>query len=584
MKRRFGLIVTRLAILALIVMAVMVGRDAMMRQLLISKAQSWLGAKVEIAQFNSSFKESKLYLRDLAIADPRDPMLNLIQAESATLQIDLEQLARKRLVVKDGNASRVMFATPRSYSGELNRRHELDGKFEINSQLPKQPFVLSHEPTNAKDNWLDSFRHTSGSRDVPSLKIVETSNRIFEQWNLDLSEHQDHVNELKKTLREINDLVAFDTNPLRNKHLEKAETLLGKLESEIQTLTQGLVILDQKVVEDRNLLVQSKSEDNQILFGQAKLKQLSGETLSQILLFDYQLARIQEILNWYFAFQEFVPNPDVDFLSESSLGKYWPLAGYHPVQSMHIKKIRLDGEGRIAGNSFNFSGAAHDIVSNPSAFDVPTTFELRAQGKAHAFVNCTLDRRDGKRNDTLQISCPDLPLDARVLGNRQNLSVNVSPCRTNVEMNLQSRDGRLNGMVVFDHSNLIMQIEHLDPSAGGIDVARQINLELASISGYRVSTTIGGTVDRPFVAIESNLGDRLAVKFNQVLNSEIRAAENQIKTIYEASVVKLDSEIADRIRQITQSLQNDVVAQHTRVAEDLNARIQGKSLDRKLIR
>ena len=580
MKRRFGLVVTRIAILSLIVIAVLIGRDALLKQLVVNQAQAWLGAKVELGHVRSSFKDQKLFIHELAIADPRDPMTNLVQAESATMNINWDHLLRKRLVVDDATASNVVFAAPRSLSGNISSNRATATVEKIDAPA----FAVEFESSNARDEWLDRFEHTADSNKPINLKVDQAARDMFSRWRTELQMHRDQVDELKKVLREAHDLVAFDTNPLRNKHLEQAETLLGEITADVRELSNNLAVLDQRVIQDRDLLHTAKLEDERLMVNRSQQQALRGATLSQILLQQDQLRRTEEILAWYFSLRDFVPDPAIDFMSKQTQGRYVPIDKQQSWPGLHIKNMQIDGAGRVAGNSFNFSGTVQNMTSDAAALGLPTTIQLRAQGKAHAFVNCTLDRTKEQYQDTINITCPDLALGPRRLGDQVSLGVTVSPCRTNAEMSLQCVDGELSGSIRFDHSNLVIQIDHLDELAGGEEVAQRINLELASISDYRVASTISGTVDKPFVEINSNLGDRLATKFNEILSRESFTAEKLIRRSYESSLAKINTEVSEEIRRIAQELQDEVIQQQTQVANELNHRLNGDSLNRKLIR
>ena len=579
-RRIFGLIATRLAIIALIVIAVLVGRDALVKRLLISQSQGWIGAKVEVGHLRSDFREGEIQLRDLAIADPRDPMNNLLQAESAVLKVDLEKLARKQLVIRGGNVSRVMFAAPRTLSGRL----ENDRNVRQGQPAAKQPLKLNFETSHAMEEWLDRFQQKPLTGGNENLKFANVSTQVFDRWKQDLQRYQQKLGKLKVNVREIHDLVSLDSNPLRSNHLQKAESILTTLNNEIHEVATGLATLDQRVIEDRDLLDEFKSKDEERLVSRTSLSKLNGATLSALLLRDYQLQQTRQILSWYLGFREMIPDPQTDFLSRVTRGQSWPINGLEQGPGLLIQEIQLDGEGRLAGHSFNFSGTAKNISSDQTAGQGPAVIELRAQGRAHAFVEFTHFGRSDDRRDRLNISCPALNLPSRILGDPRTLTVNVSPSRTNVDVNLSCDDGQLEGSIRFNHSNLVLQIQQLDDDAGGYEMAQRINLELASISDFAVTSQVSGSMDEPFVQIESDLGDRLASKFNEVMGDNSMTAENQIRQLYESGIKKLNLEIAEEIRRLSQQLQDEIVKQKTQVAKELSERQNRDSLNRRLIR
>ena len=68
---RWSYLLTRFFILALIVIAVWIGKDPLLRYAIIQNGQSMTGAKIEIGKVHSSLWDGKVYLSDVSIVDPR---------------------------------------------------------------------------------------------------------------------------------------------------------------------------------------------------------------------------------------------------------------------------------------------------------------------------------------------------------------------------------------------------------------------------------------------------------------------------------------------------------------------------------
>ncbi len=116
---RWTYLIPRIVILSLILAAIWLGRDPLIQRLLIREAQNITGAQVEIAQVQSSLSNGKLFFKDLKIADPRNPMKNLVQADMAYVQLNPEQLLRRQFVIEQGQTSELIFGAPRTDSGAL---------------------------------------------------------------------------------------------------------------------------------------------------------------------------------------------------------------------------------------------------------------------------------------------------------------------------------------------------------------------------------------------------------------------------------------------------------------------------------
>ena len=142
---RWTYLIPRIIILILILTAIWLGRDSLIQKLLIREAQNITGAQVEIAQIHSSISNNKLFFKDLKIADPRNPMKNLVQADMAYVQVDPEHLLRRRLVIKQGRTSELIFGAPRTASGALPEVPSNSNIASTNSSTPKR---ASSAPTS----------------------------------------------------------------------------------------------------------------------------------------------------------------------------------------------------------------------------------------------------------------------------------------------------------------------------------------------------------------------------------------------------------------------------------------------------
>jgi uncharacterized protein (TIGR03545 family) len=100
---------------------------------LVHQTQALTGAKSEFGQVRSALPSGKLFLKDVRIADPQEPMKNLLQADMAYVQLKLEPLLWRRFVIENGQANQLMFGAPRTESGALSGNHAFN-----EAQLPPE--------------------------------------------------------------------------------------------------------------------------------------------------------------------------------------------------------------------------------------------------------------------------------------------------------------------------------------------------------------------------------------------------------------------------------------------------------------
>ncbi len=572
---RWSSLITRFAILILIAAVLWIARDALIRKAFIVAGESAVGARLEIGHLRSWLASGKLHVKQLAIADPNDGMKNLVQADSAVLQISLDDLARRRLVIDEGTATDVVFGAPRSKSGALF------GRATPEKTTEPSPIVLKFDANDARAAWLDRFQYAGPSIDESRLQLWQTSQQLFENWTSLLDQHRSRVGHLRGALGEIDQLISLEANPLRNQdELQDAESRLSKLNREIETIAQQIAEFDQQLIRDRQRLTDAKQQDDQMIAANTRLRVLSGANMTKLLLQESQLQQAQEVLDWFASFRDAVPDPRRDFRPRQTDDRNVAVPGLDSTPVFLIKSLQLDGKGRLAGNNFHFAGTARNFSNRPDLHQEPITLKMRAQGNMHAVIDCILDRSTECGNDSITIRCPDLQLPARQLGDENSLLVNVSPCRASVEVSLVCRNGQISGQIQIRHSNLVMQIKKLDELAGGQSVADRINLELASISDYQVEAKLSGPVQQPTIQFESDLGDRFAQKFNEIINGRSRAVQDQLDKLFTQQVSRLDEEISAGVQRLAWQFENEVIQRKASVVADLRSRSGRNSINR----
>src|SRR5690606_8462332 len=116
---RWQYIAPRLAIVIAVILAVRYGLDPALRWTIVTTGEASLGAKVDVADLQTSLRGGELTISGVAAANPGNPMRNLVESSSIRLQIDGAQLLRKRVVVHDGRIEGLKFDSERTTSGAL---------------------------------------------------------------------------------------------------------------------------------------------------------------------------------------------------------------------------------------------------------------------------------------------------------------------------------------------------------------------------------------------------------------------------------------------------------------------------------
>ena len=561
---RWHYLVPRLVILALLMVLVWISADPLLKYAIVKSTESVTGAKVDVGQVKTSLFEGKIYISDLAITDPRDPMRNLLQADVAYLKMDPRRLLHKELIVEHGHSKQVMFGSPRTISGELKGRQY---------NTPMQPelqnvFVRNAAPINSK-LWLDQYQTPSLLSAERDLEITKVAASVKQKWR-PIFEAQLHKITLARaqleTLPRIDD--GQIVNPLRDLEMNQQQrNKIQQLREDIAEARTELGQLKTAAEADRQLIAQAGERDGQMVGSMIQATMTDPNSLTQILLQNQQQEYASEVISWVQWFRNSLPNPEADFLDGEGRGTNIAFTGQTARPRFLVKTLDLSGQGSLAGQHHTFAGVLTNMTNEPMLHNEPTKFNLRAQGNHHLIVDCTLDRREPVWKDRMIVKCPELDAPSQMLGNSESLEIELADSRIQVDLDINMLGDQLGGTLHFSHSKCAMLVNQLHQIAGGDEVKLRLNQELLRINQFRTTATLGGTLDAPIVQFESDLGPKLAKAMDQIhrVQSEQQTAElrRRLKTRFDTELQQVDAMLSENFSQLDKLLDGEA----TRVAE-----------------
>ncbi|MEM7312539.1 MAG: hypothetical protein AAF497_05250, partial [Planctomycetota bacterium] len=238
---RLRYLIPRLTLLALAALFLLLAINPIIQSSIVRSIQSITGARVEIANVRSSWRESRLQLENFAVADPHESMKNLFEADLVDLQQDRSELLRRRAVVRRGRVIGLKVGSDRTTSGLLNNEVKLAEQAEL---------VRKFDRIGRK--WLESAA-TEINRGVEEIESVRKAREIFASWPTEydgLEVDALAVREKVGHLRELLD--GAGDNPLRNLgSYQKALTELDDLGRKIFEIRGQIDRLQQQMLMDR---------------------------------------------------------------------------------------------------------------------------------------------------------------------------------------------------------------------------------------------------------------------------------------------------------------------------------------------
>jgi uncharacterized protein (TIGR03545 family) len=541
---RWSYLIPRLVILGLIVLALWISADPLLKYAIVQSAESVTGSKVEVGKVKSSLLKGKVYLQELAVSDPRNPMQNLIQADVAYLQLNPQRLLHRQLVIEHGHSTQVMFGAPRTTSGELP-----DREYPFEDLKQWLPASLKDQVLVTTRAWMDKVQTNVDRNQNDNLEFVKVAKQIQQKWPAIFERKRAEISNIQNRISVLKQVISKPTtNPLRQD--QDAEVTTAKIQAFQNQLNQARNEMAQLVKEanhDLDLVRQAKTQDAAKL-NQYQASTLDADTFSNLLLADDQSKRMEEVINWVRWFRNSIPNPATDFRPTTNRGSDIVFQGQKRNPQFLIKTLELEGQGTVADQHFDFAGIAKNISTEPNRHDQPVTFELRAQGEHHLIVNCTLDRRNDVWKDKMVITCPDLEIPEQNFGDGHSLVVQNRPSRMQANVHIEIVGNQLSGNLEFRHSNCSLYVEKIDESAGGQDMQLRMNQELAQVKQFSTFATLGGTLEEPSITFRSDLGQQFAAGMNRIVKDQ---ADQRVVDIN----LQLDQRYQQEVQELNQMLQ-----------------------------
>jgi len=492
---RLNHLVTRLLIVALIALAGWVGRAWIAKQALVYHIESFTGAKVDARQLSLQADDSTIFLGEVEFADPHRKRTNLLQFDAASLKVDFEQLASRRLVIEDGRVSQIKIGSPRTRTGDLKPWMRIPG---MSSRAPVNPSdflvgqlsVGSDSPELISQRWRDSL--------IVDLEVIDPEQQSFlvvpmlkekvQQWNQRLQSPHEQMAQVDQSLSLVEEVLSDEFeqhNPLRSgDKLAAAFEALKSSRKSLEAVAAQITEYESLSQKDSYQLSQVQIKDRQTLLQSNPVQKFDSKLIDEMLVGELQRELVGRSIEWFQEFRSAIPDPATDF-SSVKRGKDL-FFGTEPVPQFEIRKLQVDGSTEFANNHFQFAGEIKNITADPANSQQPLKFDLRAQGDPQVVVSGTIDRRQGSNFESIQFTGHAIPQPTRTLGSDQSVQISIAGnSRLHVEADLRANEmNQISGAITFSFEDVIMHADHVHSVAGGQETAARINETASSLHSF----------------------------------------------------------------------------------------------------
>jgi len=584
---------TRLVIVALVMLAIWIAREPIAKSFLIHEGTQFVGAVVEVNKLQLNSADEAIFLNELEVSDPQFPNRNLIQAEAVRLELAREELAWRRFVIPRARLSQVKFGAPRASSGSLKGAEpavelSLDGiESDQDQAVDENARAMARLSQQFRDSLTVDLRQ---KRKTPGFEVNSLIDSLTPKWAQGFQAESEVLAQIASDLDSANKLL-IEHERIQNRlraydRTIDAASLLKNSRARLEAATKSIGELEDSAQSDRELLSSTQTRDRQRMISTGEVQEFDGQLLNELLVGELEQRLVEESLVWFRQFRDAVPVPDEDF-GRVKRGRDF-FFGSKTQPGLVINQCEVDGEGLFGQHRFRFAGTINNVSSRPKTNPEPITFELFANGPSQLRIRGSLDRREftGEPVDKIELVGSGMEQPAAMLGGQRSLLVSMAAGSSlHVEASIQSTGEKISGELEFTFDNVALHVDEVTPAAGGREIAARVNESLSSIRTFKITSTLGGTSQVPDSSFVSTLGPKTAGAMESIfvdaLELAARKQENVFRKQVELQANRLSKDLNVKIRELTRQ-KNQLAKKLERIDERLRIARDPLSIRRNL--
>ena len=565
-------------VLGLLAVAWLLFGDWLARRWLQEAASQALGTEVDVGELRLDARHTALELRGVAIADPRDRLRNLVEADRIRLVLEAEPLLQRKSVIRslglrdlrastarrtparpapaNGYAAvtlRALDAWARQFDVPLLSLTPIDT---IRSIVLDPRQLKSVQAALALAHRTDSTRQAlrvayAGLRIPETLDTAEalvTRLRAIDRTALDAAQVQAAVADVRRTAARVDSA------------RRRVEALYLGVRGGMDTLRGDLSSLDD-----------ARKADYAFARGLLKLPSFEAPEIGQAMFGNVSIAEFQRALYWASLAREYVPP---GLLPRETPGpKRLRMAGstVHFVESatfprFHLRRadLNLSVPGGLARGTYTL--ALSDLTTEPAIVGRPTLFAVRRNAVGsdveQVRINGLLDHRGARPRDVVNASAvgvkvPGFPLPV--------LPYRAEPGRGTSELRLVLDGDRVSARWTLASGNVAW------PATDSARVRRLNYLEslvarvITGVTSLDLEARLEGPVKSPALSVRSSLDRQVADRLKAVVGEEVAKAEAKVRAQVDVLVEEKTAPVRARIEQLQGEADQKVADARTRL-------------------
>jgi uncharacterized protein (TIGR03545 family) len=566
--------------LALLFLGWMLFAEHYIRETITEAGTKALGAQLDIADLKLHPLSSTLELRGVALADPYDRNRNLFEIRLLRVELDPEPLFEKKVVVKTFSIADVATGTKRATpatavtgQGFASRAMAEMQKFASQFKVP----LLSLVP-------IDTLKALI--LDPTQLKSVQTA--------IAVGQHADSVKgaietqyaqlRLQETVDSSRALVArLQGTNVRTLGVDGARRAIEDLRrasarvDSAKRRVDGLMLSARRGLDSLQAGIgaidDARRDDYAFARGLLKLPSFEGPDLGSAVFGRVTIDRFQKALYWTSMAKQYAPpgllpketpgpkrlrrsGATVHFIEPKSVPRFW-------LQRADVNVAVTSG---ALGGTYSF--AARDVTSDPAIVGRPTLFALRRSARGtdvdSVRVIGSLDHTGTTIRETITAQAAGVALPTISI---PSLPYSMAWGRGSSELRIALNGEQLTGHWYVKSPRVTWQTDSakartLNP------MESLVGRVLTGVNTLELTADITGTLDKPQLAITSNVDRQLAAQLRAVAGQELAKAEAKARAQVDRIVAEKSAPVKARVAEMRADAERRIADARTKLDEE----------------